>query len=798
MKNPQTFLQAGWDFTDETTNGILDVWIMPLDGEEPQLAWVSGEKIAPVLEGQGTRDNPYEIYTASDLCAMTYDRTACYVLMQDIDLSEFTWNNAPVVDFGGYFNGNGFGISNLHVQGNACLGLFGKVAVQASVKDLSVLDVNIVGGDDSVDIGAVAGINFGTLLNCDMSGQLSAGEWSSSIGGLVGVNVGGIDHCQAQSQIAVAGYCYYVGGLVGMNGLDIVADSFMTRSCADTAIYAGHNSWSIGGLLGSNVGVVGHCRSEGTIQCEKYCQKVGGLLGNNSEYVRDCFAGTEISGGSKLTSLGGLVGQNLETIEHCFSTGYVSDGTNAGGLIGRNAGRVLGSFWNKTSSQRTTSSGGTGLTSYEMKNRQTFLQQAWDFADEFPNGVTDCWVLKNGEPQPSLAFLREDYVAPTLEGDGSPNNPYQIKTANDLGAIAHLGWSCDYILKGDIDLSQMNWTVPPILYFNGRFDGSGFRVHHLTLQGSRYLGLTGVLGKDAVVTDLSVIDVNIAGTDGSWCIGGLAGYLLGVIEDCHASGNIVTGIESENVGGLVGQAWAYSAIKSSSTSGSVAMGDQGQYLGGLVGRNSAEILRCFATNTVTGGQDTYLLGGLVGWNMCNDLYFKCRLFESHATGQVQGGNNSKGIGGLVGGVGWSSIDRCYATGNVSGHERIGGFVGWNAENVSNCYAAGDVSGYSIIGGFVGWNDEKIVNCYATGLITGDEFVGGFDAWNWGTVRQCFWDIENSGSIASMSAHGLSTAEMKASQTFLNAGWDFTDEATNGLDDFWTMVEYEYPQLSWTK
>ena len=42
-----------------------------------------------------------------------------------------------------------------------------------------------------------------------------------------------------------------------------------------------------------------------------------------------------------------------------------------------------------------------------------------------------------------------------------------------------------------------------------------------------------------------------------------------------------------------------------------------------------------------------------------------------------------------------------------------------------------------------------------------------------------------------------TAEMQTASTFLDAGWDFVDETTNGTEDIWWILEGKnYPRLWW--
>jgi hypothetical protein len=77
------------------------------------------------------------------------------------------------------------------------------------------------------------------------------------------------------------------------------------------------------------------------------------------------------------------------------------------------------------------------------------------------------------------------------------------------------------------------------------------------------------------------------------------------------------------------------------------------------------------------------------------------------------------------GTNYGTISNVYATGNVSGHDNIGGLVGRNYGTISNAYATGNVSGHYNIGGLVGDNyDGTISNAYATGDVSGNNNIGG--------------------------------------------------------------------------
>jgi hypothetical protein len=92
----------------------------------------------------------------------------------------------------------------------------------------------------------------------------------------------------------------------------------------------------------------------------------------------------------------------------------------------------------------------------------------------------------------------------------------------------------------------------------------------------------------------------------------------------------------------------------------------------------------------------------------------------------------------------------------------------------------------------------ISNCYSTALVTGPEPIGGLLGANTtGEVRGCFWDTQTSGQAKSAGGTGKTTAEMRTTKTFLDAGWDFVGETANGTEEIWWILEgKDYPRLWW--
>ena len=125
------------------------------------------------------------------------------------------------------------------------------------------------------------------------------------------------------------------------------------------------------------------------------------------------------------------------------------------------------------------------------------------------------------------------------------------------------------------------------------------------------------------------------------------------------------------------------------------------------------------------------IGGLVGAN--ND--YNGTIIDSYATSNVSG---NVLVGGLAGGN-WNTIIGSHATGDVSGTNTVGGLVGWNSASISASYATGNVWGSRTIGGLAGNSNtgSVIVWAYAAGNVTGSGdnlVIGGLVGENYGAIR----------------------------------------------------------------
>ena len=241
----------------------------------------------------------------------------------------------------------------------------------------------------SYDVGGLVGENdYGRITNCYSTGDVNGtGDY---VGGLVGLlNDGTIINCYAVGTVTGSSS---VGGLVGYNYYGTIQDC-----CAIGSVLG--NEY-VGGLVGfERYGLITDCYSTGSVSGQNY---VGGLAGETrSGTTRDCYSTSNVSGGNYV---GGLAGSTVGGVANCYSTGNVSGtGSNIGGLTG--SGGATNSFWDVETSNQSTSGGGTGKLTDEMKTKSTFTGAGWDFVGETVNGTNDYWrMCVNGVEYPLLSW----------------------------------------------------------------------------------------------------------------------------------------------------------------------------------------------------------------------------------------------------------------------------------------------------------------------------------------------------------------------------------------------------------
>ncbi len=318
-------------------------------------------------------------------------------------------------------------------------------------------------------------------------------------------------------------------------------------------------------------------------------------------------------------------------------------------------------------------------------------------------------------------------------GEGTEQNPYQIKTAEDLKVLAdhvNAGYACEneyFKLMNDIDLSSIcsgdigiSWTpIGSIIIisdenseneieckpFNGIFDGNGCTIKNLYMSDYNNIinnivnnndnnvmfsqGLFGYVGLNGVIKNLTLEDsrINVFGAAGS-----VVGLNTGKIENCSNVNIAACDMFDKKISEIIYDE-GYGEIESdygSSISGLIA--------GGIVCINGGEIKDC---NNIAPISGIFASGGIAAVNASSSI---SSLIPDESELNFPE----------------ASIINCNNSGGVVAFIGAGGIVAANDENstVKDCNNAGKVMSYASGGAVVGANQKNalVINCTNTGEV----------------------------------------------------------------------------------
>ena len=322
--------------------------IYSMEGEEKiQSVYQEVSHNKGLLDGLGTEDDPYKIYTIEDLVRFSNRSNSGenfqgknIELMTTLDFNEdFSYEKPNRTDYGdinengqieplktelttgkgfmpigkntlfvGTFDGKNNSIINLHIDRNISnCGFFGNTYI---VRNLTVKNGYIRGG--SATGGVVGSLRTGKIENC---------------------------HNDNTTVILAEGTSMYVGGIAGQ----IVSDSIGIDNCSNSGNISAYGTYTYngsvmqvcGGVVGlaSNNTRVTNCSNYGTVTGYNNGQAAGGIVGssNPSVTISNCYNGNTITGSTKV---GGIIGNiNSLTISNCYNKGEIISTDNKKGSI---------------------------------------------------------------------------------------------------------------------------------------------------------------------------------------------------------------------------------------------------------------------------------------------------------------------------------------------------------------------------------------------------------------------------------------------------------------------------------
>ncbi len=385
----------------------------------------------------------------------SWSRDKIFVLDKDIDLSRADFS--PVPTFGGVFLGQGHTISGLTLEGGSnYIGLFRYIQESGQIYQLSVSGTAQV-ESTQVGLALLAGCNYGLLSGCETSGNVTGGDQVGSIAGLNEVT-GVIADCSANGLVCGG---HLVGGIAGENKGNItgsVNHSFVNTAPSDNKmnlntslsalntdtalldILSTENAASvtdIGGITGSNPGVIHACVNEGSVGYQHVGYNIGGIAGSQSGYIEGCVNYGLLNGRK---DVGGIAGQMEPSSQLIFSEDTLQKldrefdklhdlftqldrdtSTASGSLTGQvdqllnsveNAQNAVGQIMNDASSHMAEFSGLTDLASLPTPRPVSL-----DFLDKLPTPSFTPWPSVS----PWASFSPWPTVSPWPVGSATPS-----------------------------------------------------------------------------------------------------------------------------------------------------------------------------------------------------------------------------------------------------------------------------------------------------------------------------------------------------------------------------------------
>jgi filamentous hemagglutinin family protein len=750
------------------------------------------------------------IVTAHQLQLMDLNLGAYYTLAGDIDASETSqasgvWNPAtgfaPVGGNGnsaGYFtgvlDGAGHTISDLTVIGTTPavvttplgystdreVGLFGVIGAGGLVQNVNLANVNATGGDGT-QVGALAGISVGAIVNASSSGAVTTGNGDdpnsapAAAGGLVGGLGGSI--AGSHSSATVTGAVARVGGLVGETVSGSIANSFATG-----AVNVGSQPATFGeGVSGGGLAgyLIGASFTSPTTVTGSYAtgavsggggSHIGGFAGLvQSTQITTSWAtgsvtqtappvhGQNWAGGfAGLIGVGGVVTQSWSSGAVNTVSGSSGHLTLAGGFVGDlNGGSVSQSYAlgavTSTGSPNAYLGGFAGIIESGASADQVYATGLIAGLGNVGGLSGLVGVSSDADTSGSLSDSYWDEgttgqtVGYNLSGTGTATNVTGIGGSTGISPYAAATYA-------NFDLTNIWYLIEgstrPIL--RSEYSTTIVNAHQLQLMGLN-LAASYTLAADIDASETSQAAgvwnvangfVPVGGAVGAPFTGALDGQGHTIfsltITDTTPVAQTFDGIPINGAVGLFGVVGAGGVLKNLSVEASVTGGD-GMLVGALAGAVAGSVTNAASSGLViTGAADigaaspAATVGGLIGASTGS-------IVDSSSSASVAGGFDSY-AGGLVGlAVSGATITGSHATGDVSTGgfsggphgSYAGGLVGVLDSSLfdggvdipvsaTGSYATGPVTGGggSDIGGFVGQLDGgQATGSYATGSVT---------------------------------------------------------------------------------
>jgi len=799
--------------------------------------------------GDGTKEDPWQIATVEQLQSIADKPDAHFILTADIDASSTAdWNDGlgfePIGDmdprFTGSLDGNGYNISGLTIirTGQNYVGLFGETH-QATLQNVHLLDAEITGKNY---VGGLAGsMSGGFIEHSSVTGFISGED---NVGGLTGSLYQGTIQ-GSYTAMSING-TRTVGGITGSMQISELVHSYSLSDVAGES--------TVGGIAGK-VYAIG-------FETVEY-NDLKGMI--SATFVAGLIEGEQKTGGLIGSVSWGVPTKSNKNQSNSLLSGAKSTDTNL----------LVTSYWDSVTTNQPFAIGSNhrwenfevdtvGLESSQMTGQSAYIHMLdFDF--------NETWQLTSGYPVLSWQDADNAVEIPEVPRIVAESRAIEFGTSG-IGIQKTIGFSIENTGIADlsidvsvsgvdeprfmIDESNQSLTLSPSatitipIHFTpetGEQVQAELLIEHnaqneesplvVSLSGKGmnvdFAGGTGTAEDPWQIETLDQLDdIRLilqdhyilmndldASETSNWNNG--AGFNPIGDVDSGFSGSF-NGNDYEIHGLFINRTATYGVglfgFMDKGTIQRIHLKEVqitgGPYTGSLVGFKRGGTVIHSHTDGVVQGTHTYT-GGFIGYQRGGEIrnssstvnvtgidrtggligFNAATVTDSWASGSVTGRDE---IGGLAGRNGYAPplegyISRSYATGDVTGQNRVGGLSGSHQNGkIENVFATGNVTGETTVGGLIGYGFEPVVHAYAAGRVEGESKIGGIaGSLGINSLSSVYWDKDISGvnnASGSSSSEGITgSTTIEMQQQSTYEGWDF--------DEIWAISEGQfYPWL----
>lgn len=468
------------------------------------------------------------------------------------------------------------------------------------------------------------------VQNLKVQGTIEPSGSRGKVGGIVGSNEGLIAGCSFEGTVSGGSN---VGGLVGFNGVTgIIEDCTVSGEV--------HGSHFVGGIAGENQGVIRNCINHALVNTTAQQNTV-----DISEITMDSLTNSEAS--NTVTDIGGIAGITSGVIRGCENhgnVGYQHMGYNIGGIAGTQSGYITECV-NYGGIQGRKEVGGIvgqmepiSLIEYSEDTLQ-ILQGQLETMSGLVNQTSTNAQSNASQITSQISALQEqtetakDAVQALFPSEGETKLP-------DADAIQ----AAQNTLSTTIN--AMPQTVSSIAS-SAQATVSGL-TRDLQAVSNQIGAMSATINGAAENLGGSITDISDEDTEE---------LLAGKVEQCVNEGTVLA---DTNVGGIAGS---------------------------LAFENDLDTM-----------EDLEIIGD-TSMNFTSQVRAVVLNCENHASVTAKKQNG----GGIVGGQTLGLVKNCLNTGTVDAAdaEYVGGVVGWSSSYIRSCYAKGEIYGGTYVGGIAG-------------------------------------------------------------------------------------------------